>query len=142
MDRAKLLSTLVMRSKPGTSTPKSWPGAPQVRRAFDSWAPQVRRHRRKHGRGAQRADLFSAYVGRLFSSFLLKSMHNANQILKRNLETHVVRLDLDLVRSGQQRAELLSTPRPRTLKGPKRTPKQNWKKPASTDYPDGSDCTL
>ena len=101
-----------------------------VRRAFDSWAPQVRRHRRKHGRGAQRADLFSAYVG------------NANQILKRNLETHVVRLDLDLVRSGQQRAELLSTPRLRTLKGPKRTPKQNWKKPASIDYPDGSDCTL
>ena len=130
MDRAKLLSTLVMRSKPGTRTPKSWPGAPQVRRAFDSWAPQVRRHRRKHGRGAQRADLFSAYVG------------NANQILKRNLETHVVRLDLDLARAGQQRAELLSTPRPRTLKGPKRTPKQNWKKPASTDYPDGSDCTL
>ena len=70
----------------------------------------------------------------MFSSFLLKSMHNANQILNRNLETHVVRLDLDLVRSGQQRAELLSTPRPRTLKGPKRTPKQNWKKPVSTDY--------
>ena len=55
-------------------------------------------------------------------------MRNAIQILKRNLETHVIRLDLDLVRpaagGASQHAASSRT------QGPK------------ADYPDGSDCTL
>ena len=45
--RAKLLSTLVRRSKRGTSTPKSWPRAPHGRRHRREHG---RRHRGKHGR--------------------------------------------------------------------------------------------